>query len=249
MLLVRESVGPKTKFLLIIPTYNEIENITRLIQSVHELIQEQNLNLEILVVDDNSPDGTSQAVKNLDLEFVEVLDRPTKNGLGEAYKDAFDWARMRGFDYVIEMDADFSHQVDDLLKLIQADLSFDLVIGSRWIAGGKVINWPFYRILISRAGNFYAKTLLRLQVKDLTSGFRRISIAALSSMDLSQVESSGYGFQIEVANLFIKSGKSVKEVPITFVERVYGKSKMNASIAIEAFKNVTAQSRKQGSKN
>ena len=239
MLLVKEALGSGTKFLLIIPTYNEIKNITRLIQNVHKLIQAQNLNLEILVVDDNSPDGTSQAVKNLDLEFVEVLDRPAKNGLGEAYKDAFDWARMRGFDYVIEMDADFSHQVDDLLKLIQADLSFDLVIGSRWIAGGKVINWPFYRILISRAGNFYAKTLLRLRVKDLTSGFRRISIAALSSLDLSQVQSSGYGFQVEVANLFIKSGKSVLEVPITFVERTTGKSKMTTSIALEAFLNVT----------
>ena len=236
---MKRPLSSVAKFLLIIPTYNEIENISGLIQSIHKLIKTQNLNLEILVVDDNSPDGTSQAVKNLDLEFVEVLDRPAKNGLGEAYKDAFDLARMRDFDYVIEMDADFSHQVDDLLKLIQADLSFDLVIGSRWIAGGKVINWPFYRILISRAGNFYAKTLLRLQVKDLTSGFRRISIAALSSLDLSKVQSSGYGFQVEVANLFTKSGMSVLEVPITFIERTRGKSKMTTSIALEAFLNVT----------
>ena len=236
------------RFLIIIPTYNEFENITLLINEISNAKAERLLpqNLDVLVVDDSSPDGTSEAVRNLSFDFVYVLDREKKEGLGKAYLEGFSWAIERRYEYVIEMDADFSHRILDLPKLIYANAKIDLVIGSRWIKGGKILNWPFIRIFISKAGNFYARKVLKVSVRDMTSGFRRISVSALKEVDLSSIDSSGYGFQIEMVYLFIKSKKSVSEVPITFIEREIGKSKMNSNIAFEAFLNVTRKAIKNG---
>jgi dolichol-phosphate mannosyltransferase len=189
---------------------------------------------DVLVVDDNSPDGTGMLVSNLNLPWVFLEVRSEKSGLGDAYKHGFRWAIKRNYSFVIEMDADGSHRVADLNRLLFAPNELDLTIGSRWIKGGSVENWPFYRQLLSRAGNLYAKKFLGFQINDSTAGYRRISIRVLELIPLDTVTSRGYGFQIEMAYRISLASRQIREVPITFVERTQGESKMNSRIVFEA---------------
>lgn len=220
--------------LVIMPTYNELGNVEAVVGEVLAL----NPELEVLVVDDNSPDGTASSIREMSLRDprVHLLERSTKAGLGPAYIAGFSWGFERGFEYMVEMDADGSHRPKDLELLLNQEA--DLVIGSRWVEGGKVVNWPFHRELISRIGNWYARKMLGTGIFDMTSGFRVYRSECLKSIDLSKVASQGYSFQVELAYLISKIAK-VSEVPIVFVERLKGKSKMTIKIVIEALFNVT----------
>lgn len=220
--------------LVIMPTYNELGNVEAVVGEVLAL----NPELEVLVVDDNSPDGTASSIREMSLRDprVHLLERSTKAGLGPAYIAGFSWGFERGFEYMVEMDADGSHRPKDLEILLNQEA--DLVIGSRWVEGGKVVNWPFHRELISRIGNWYARKMLGTGIFDMTSGFRVYRSECLKSIDLSKVASQGYSFQVELAYLISKIAK-VSEVPIVFVERLKGKSKMTIKIVIEALFNVT----------
>jgi dolichol-phosphate mannosyltransferase len=191
------------------------------------------------MVDDASPDGTAELANSFEFNWVRLISRKGKLGLGSAYKLGFTEAINKNYKFVYEMDADGSHRVIDLPKLIRVQDSADLVIGSRWVSGGQIVNWPFRRKFISKFGNFYAKSLLDLHVKDATSGFRRLRVEALKTLNFKEVSSRGYSFQIEITCLFQKSGKEIQEVPIVFVERLLGNSKMTTEIAIEAFKLVS----------
>jgi glycosyltransferase involved in cell wall biosynthesis len=215
------------------PTYNEVG----ILESSIEQVLAQGLNLEILVIDDNSPDGTGGLADDLSIKHsqVSVLHRSQKQGLGKAYIAGFDWAIQQGFDFVVQMDADGSHRPSDLEKLTCEARSNRLVIGSRWTPGGKVENWPWFRRVISRAGNFYARKMLDSTVKDMTAGFRCYPTALLKSFPLSTVQAQGYGFQVEMTLLCQERGVDVLEVPIIFVERIRGKSKMTYGIVFEAF--------------
>jgi len=224
------------KYLVVIPTYNEAEAIVETVSQVLEVVPE----LSVLVVDDSSPDGTEAIVKE---SFayqprVHLLLRSQKQGLGLAYLEGFQWAFSEGFDFVVEMDADGSHRASDLASLVEASISADLVIGSRWVRGGEVENWPWFRKLISRIGNRYAKAMLGTEILDMTSGFRVYRAKFLQQLVSEPLSSHGYSFQVELAYLASKAG-SVVEVPITFVERVNGKSKMTLAIVLEALTKVT----------
>lgn len=240
------------KPLIIIPTYNELSNLGRAIAELATLRKSASSNstgnplsstqnLEVLIVDDNSPDGTGQLADALAAKFdwVQVLHRKQKTGLGGAYLAAFEWGLKRDFSHLIEMDADGSHRTEDLPLLLLAATNADLIIGSRWISGGDVLNWPFYRRAISRFGNTYAKFMLRSQIKDLTAGFRVFNADLLRKMDLAGIAAHGYGFQVEMAWRAEKAGAKIIEVPITFVERTVGRSKMTYAIVIEALWLVT----------
>ena len=224
------------KYLVVIPTYNEAEAIVETVSQVLEVVPE----LSVLVVDDSSPDGTEAIVKEsfADQPRVHLLLRSQKQGLGLAYLEGFQWAFSEGFDFVVEMDADGSHRASDLASLVEASISADLVIGSRWVRGGEVENWPWFRKLISRIGNRYAKAVLGTKILDMTSGFRIYRAEFLQQLVAESVSSHGYSFQVELAYLASKAG-SVVEVPITFVERVNGKSKMTLAIVLEALTKVT----------
>ena len=224
------------KYLVVIPTYNEAKTITRTINEVLSI----NADLSILVVDDSSPDGTRAIVQEGfgSEPRVNLLVRNSKQGLGVAYLDGFNWAFSRGFDFIIEMDADGSHRAEDLVKLLSSSLETDLVIGSRWIAGGEVLNWPVIRVLISKVGNRYAKLMLGTNISDMTSGFRVFRAEFLKNLVSEPVSSHGYSFQVELAYRASKLGRVV-EVPISFVERVDGKSKMTLAIVLEALTKVT----------
>jgi dolichol-phosphate mannosyltransferase len=227
-------------YLVIIPTYNEAENLPILLR---ELVQLQP-DFSFLVVDDGSPDGTAAICEKLksDIPKLEVLNRLTKSGLGSAYRDGYKVALVRNFDAVIQIDADGSHQVSDLTKLLEkfeSNKSIDLVIGSRWLKGGSVLNWSKRRELLSRAANIYSKFMLGLNVLDSTAGFRIYKTSAFRKLDLSSIKSEGYCFQIEMTREINRVGGLVSEVPITFVERKYGKSKMSGKIVIEAMLRVT----------
>lgn len=221
------------RILVLMPTYNEVG----ILESSIEQVLAQGLNLEILVIDDNSPDGTGGLADDLSIKHsqVSVLHRSQKQGLGKAYIAGFDWAIQQGFDFVVQMDADGSHRPSDLEKLTCEARSNRLVIGSRWTPGGKVENWPWFRRVISRAGNFYARKMLDSTVKDMTAGFRCYPTALLKSFPLSTVQAQGYGFQVEMTLLCQERGVDVLEVPIIFVERIRGKSKMTYGIVFEAF--------------
>jgi dolichol-phosphate mannosyltransferase len=226
--------------LVIIPTFNEEESIGTLLNHLAAIQMSNSISqFEVLVVDDNSPDKTIEIIKSFDYEWVNLEVRPKKDGLGNAYKFGFNWAFQHGYDYAIEMDADGSHQVDDLVKLLKAEEKIDLVIGSRWVPEGKIVNWPIYRRLISRLGNVYAKKMLGIKINDSTSGFRRLRISKLSRINLDSITSKGYGFQIEITFAFWKNGFLIQEVPISFLEREFGESKMTLGIAAETFWNVT----------
>ena len=224
------------KYLVVIPTYNEAKTITRTINEVLSI----NADLSILVVDDSSPDGTRAIVQEGfgSEPRVNLLVRNSKQGLGVAYLDGFNWAFSRGFDFIIEMDADGSHRAEDLVKLLSSSLQADLVIGSRWVAGGEVLNWPTVRVLISKVGNRYAKLMLGTNILDMTSGFRVFRSEFLKNLVSEPVSSHGYSFQVELAYRASKLGRVV-EVPISFVERVDGKSKMTLAIVLEALTKVT----------
>jgi dolichol-phosphate mannosyltransferase len=220
------------KCLVIIPTYNERENLPNIVPAVLA----QGEHFSVLIVDDNSPDGTGQIADQMAAADprVSVLHRQEKRGLGTAYVAGFEQALARGFDFVFEMDADFSHNPADLPRLLQAAQKSDVVIGSRWVPGGGAQNWSWLRICISRGGSIFARTVLRLPIADLTSGFKCFRHEVLASLNLPAVSSNGYAFQVEVNYLCSRRGYRIAEVPIVFVDRRVGKSKMSSSIVVEA---------------
>ena len=228
-----------TSTLVVIPTYNERENIDPIIDRVRASVPKA----DVLVVDDASPDGTGLRAdeRARNDRRIHVLHRTEKTGLGAAYLDAFDWALNAGFEIIVEMDADGSHPADCLPALISAtrDGGADLAIGSRWVAGGSVINWARSRRLISRAGNAYARLLLGMRVADATAGFRAFRASTLRSIHLENVASHGYCFQIDLTRRVHDRGLSIVEVPIEFREREVGYSKMSAGIVVEAMTRVT----------
>lgn len=223
-----------TPRIVIIPTYNEIENISQIVEAVFELP----LSFHVLIVDDGSPDGTAFAVKKLQQDYPEQLfleERAGKGGLGTAYIHGFKWALARSYDYIFEMDADFSHPVKDLISLFEAcEKGADLSIGSRYKKGINVVNWPLYRILISYGASFYVKIITGMKVHDPTSGFVCYSRKVLEAIPLDRVKFVGYAFQIEMKFRAHIKGFKIDEVPIIFRDRVLGKSKMSSSIVGEA---------------
>ncbi|MFM8842248.1 MAG: polyprenol monophosphomannose synthase [Actinomycetota bacterium] len=232
------------RVLVLVPTYNESESVVKLLDrlaGVRETLTSDGHEVRVLVIDDNSPDGTAELVDGQGLDWVEVLRRPGKSGLGPSYIAGFGWGLERGFDLMVEMDADLSHQPEALPNLIApvATDQADLTIGTRWMPGGKVINWPISRQLISRVGTGYARIALGLELRDVTSGYRVFHQRVLTSIDFDRIESQGYGFQIEMVLRTLEGGYRVKEVPITFVEREGGVSKMSKRIVIEALWKVT----------
>ena len=223
------------KTLVIMPTFNEILNLQESVAS----LRKYHASIDLLIVDDSSPDGTGDLADSLANANTYVLHRKTKDGLGAAYLEAFEWAIARGYEVVVEMDADGSHQASDLEKILNAMPLADLAIGSRWIKGGSVINWPSYRKAISKTGNFYARFMLRTHVKDMTAGYRAFRVDFLNGLDLSGIAARGYAFQVEMALRVIRAGGVVVEVPITFIERTQGASKMTTAIVLEALWLVT----------
>jgi dolichol-phosphate mannosyltransferase len=219
--------------LVVIPTYNEVANLAPLVEQVLA----QDPRLEILVVDDHSPDGTGQLAEALAQQAprLHVLHREAKLGLGTAYITGFKWALERGYDYVFEMDADFSHDPVHLKDFLKAIIDADLVLGSRYL-GGKVtvVNWPMVRLVLSYCANIYARRITGLRIWDLTGGFKCFRRRVLEAIDLSQVRSNGYAFQIEMSVRAWRKGFTLKEIPIVFVDRTEGQSKMNRSIVREA---------------
>ena len=214
------------------PTFNEAGNI----QNAVSRLFENNSNVDLLIVDDSSPDGTGKLADDLATgnKRISVLHRAGKEGLGAAYIAGFRWAFERGYDYLVEMDADGSHRPEDLPKLLAVCENFDLVIGSRYVRGGKTMNWPFYRQWLSRGGNIYARIMLGSKLNDMTAGFRVFNAGFLKNFDLESINARGYSFQIEMAYRTIRSGGRTAEVPITFVEREIGVSKMSTNIVAEA---------------
>lgn len=223
--------------LVVIPTYDEAENIRPIIGRLRSAVPEA----EVLVVDDSSPDGTGAIADELAAAdpHVHVLHRREKNGLGDAYVAGFGWARERDFAVVVEMDADGSHAPEELPRLLAALSTADVVLGSRYVAGGEVRNWPRSRLILSRAGNAYARTALRLPLRDATGGYRAYRRQVLEALPLDAVSSHGYCFQVDLAWQAWLHGFEVVEVPITFVERERGRSKMSRSIVLEALWRVT----------
>jgi len=227
----------RTPVWIVIPTYNEAENIERIVRAAaHELQRIVSREYYILVVDDDSPDGTGRTADELarELAEVEVLHRQAKTGLGHAYLDGFARALAGGAEWVIEMDADFSHDPSYLGDLLAATEEADLVLGSRYVPGGAVRDWGLLRRLISRGGGLYARMILRVDVHDLTGGFKCIRRQVLEAIDLESVRAEGYVFQIELTYRARLAGFAVKEVPIVFRDRTAGSSKMSPRIALEA---------------
>ena len=228
------------KRLLIIPTFNESENIKILVPRIFKYIADT----AVLVVDDGSPDRTAEVVKGLQNNFPELYleQRGKKSGLGSAYRFGFRWGLERDFEELIEMDADMSHRVRDLMKMIEQkelEPSVGLVIGSRWVKGGSTVNWPKRREVLSRAANLYVRFMLGMGVNDSTAGFRIYSSDLLRKIPLETIKSEGYSFQIEMTRAAIRSGARIVEVPITFRERESGVSKMSGAIVREAMTLVT----------
>jgi len=216
--------------LVVIPTYNEIENISDFVSEISKF------NVSVLFVDDNSPDGTGELISKISESNpkIKILNRPSKQGLGSAYRDGFGWGIEKGYEFFIEMDADFSHRFDDLKKIIEVSSNFDLIIGSRYVSGGGSQGWDFKRKLLSSTANSTSRILLRSQVNDMTSGFRCYSKKSLKEIKYHQTQSDGYAFQIEMTLRCVEKKLSIKEVPIIFNERRVGKSKMSKKIIIEA---------------
>ena len=225
------------RVLVCIPTYNEADNVAWIVGRVRTAVPEA----DVLVVDDASPDGTGEVADSLaaaDAQ-VHVLHRTGKEGLGAAYIAAFRWAAEHGYDVAVEMDADGSHQPEELPRLLAALRTADVVLGSRWVAGGEVRNWPTSRRLLSQGGNAYTRIALGLPLRDATGGYRAYRMAVLSALPLGEVASQGYCFQVDLAWQAWRAGFQVVEVPITFVERERGQSKMSRAIVAEALWRVT----------
>jgi len=221
-----------SKSLLIIPTYNEIDNLHRLLPHLLETYAE----LDILVVDDNSPDGTAGFVKSVMAENprVKLIEREGKMGLGTAYVEGFNYMLSNGYDYAFQMDADFSHDPSEIKNFLVSIKDYDLVIGSRYISGVNVVNWPMQRLLLSYFANKYTRFVTGIPVADATGGFKCFRRKVLESIDLSKIKSNGYSFQIEMNYKAWKAGFKIKEIPIIFVDRVKGNSKMSKKIVREA---------------
>jgi len=219
-----------------LPTYNEKENLERMVRALGEH------GVRVLVIDDNSPDGTGEIADRLaaELDYVSVLHRPHKEGLGPAYLAGFKRLLEGDADLILEMDCDFSHDPNDVPRLIAAAADADLVLGSRYVEGGRVGNWGLLRRFISRGGSLYAQVLLGLRVRDLTGGFKCYRRAVLEALPLDEIHSRGYAFQIETTYRAIRRGFRVREVPIAFVDRAEGGSKMTKAIVVEAVWKVPA---------
>ncbi len=228
----RRKYGPLGSTLVIIPTYNEAENIRPIVTRVRESVPDAH----ILVADDNSPDGTGKVADELAVEddHVKVLHRKGKEGLGAAYLAGFRWGIEHGYGVLVEMDADGSHQPEELPRLLTALKGADLVIGSRWVPGGRIVNWPKSREFISRGGSTYSRLLLDVPIRDMTAGYRAFRKETLEGIGMDEVASQGYCFQIDLAWRAIKAGFHVIEVPVTFIERERGESKMSRDIVTEA---------------
>jgi len=231
---ISTSLGP---VLVIIPTYNESENIARIISRTREAVPDAH----ILIADDNSPDGTGKLADEIASadDHVHVMHRLGKEGLGAAYLAGFEWGLNAGYQVLVEMDADGSHQPEQLPELLTALANADLVLGSRWVTGGRVVNWPRSREVLSRGGNLWTRMMLGIPLRDATGGFRAFRRETLLGLGLDNVASAGYCFQVDLAWRALKAGFRVVEVPITFVEREYGASKMSQRIVIEALVRTT----------
>lgn len=224
--------------LVIIPTYNEKENIEKMIRAVFSLQQ----NFDLLIIDDGSPDGTAQLVKNLqqtNSTKLFLLERKGKQGLGTAYILGFKWALERKYEYIFEMDCDFSHSPDDLSRLLNAcENGADVAVGSRYCKGGKIENWPIGRVMMSYFASVYVRLILWINVKDTTAGFKCYKRKVLETINLDKIKFMGYAFQIEMKYAALQKGFKIEEVPITFIDRVEGVSKMSSKIFKEAFLGV-----------
>jgi dolichol-phosphate mannosyltransferase len=224
------------RVLVVIPTYNEVENIRLITERVRRAVPV----VDILVADDNSPDGTGEVADELAAadDRISVLHRPGRAGLGAAYVAGFAVAKERGYDAVVEMDADGSHAPEQLPRLLDALREADVVLGSRYVPGGTVVNWPVHRLILSRGGNLYTRLALGMPLKDATGGYRAYRMPVLDKMEIESVASQGYCFQVDLAWRAYRQGFRVVEVPITFAERERGASKMSSSIVREAFLRV-----------
>ncbi|MFI6478438.1 polyprenol monophosphomannose synthase [Nonomuraea sp. NPDC050663] len=226
------------KVLVIVPTYNERENLPVIVERLRSAVPEADL----LIADDNSPDGTGKIADEFAAtdDHIHVLHREGKQGLGAAYLAGFAWGLEQGYDVLVEIDADGSHQPEELPKLLRAlTEGADLAIGSRWVPGGKVVNWPARREFLSRGANIYTRVMLGMHVRDATAGFRAYRAATLEKIGMADVESQGYCFQIDLTLRTVQQGLRVAEVPITFVERTQGHSKMGRAVVTEALWRVT----------
>lgn len=234
----RDEIDGLGRVVMVIPTYNEAENLPWIVgrlRAAHPAI-------DVLVVDDGSPDGTGAIADELAAadEAVRVVHRTAKEGLGAAYLHGFRVALEAGYDVIGEMDADGSHQPEQLDRLLEALRDADLVIGSRWVPGGAVVNWPLRRELLSRGGNLYVRLLLGVPVRDATAGYRLFRRTTLEKIDLGSVQSTGYVFQTDMVARTLNAGLTVREVPIEFVERIRGDSKMSGAVAAESLRRITA---------
>ena len=220
------------KAIVIIPTYNEKENINSIIDAVLKVQPD----IHILVVDDNSPDGTAEDVrkKMTDNDQIHLIVRPEKDGLGTAYLEGFRYSLDQNFDFIFEMDADFSHNPEDIPRFLEEIKNNDLIIGSRYITGVNVVNWPLSRLILSYGANMYTKIITGLPIKDATGGFKCFRASKLRELNLTEVKTNGYGFQIEINFRMWKAGARIKEIPIIFIDRRSGVSKMNKKIIYEA---------------
>jgi dolichol-phosphate mannosyltransferase len=224
--------GPLGKVLVIIPTYNEADNIRPIVTRLRAAVPDAH----VLVADDDSPDGTGKIADELAAadDLVHVLHRAGKEGLGAAYLAGFAWGLEREYSVLVEMDADGSHQPEELPRLLTALGSADLALGSRWVPGGRVVNWPRSREVLSRGGSLYSRLLLDVPLRDVTGGYRAFRAETLQGLGMREVASQGYCFQIDLARRAVRAGYHVVEVPITFVERERGDSKMSRDIVLEA---------------
>lgn len=220
------------KSIVCIPTYNESENIVRMIESVHTVRPD----IHILIIDDGSPDGTASLVENVMTtdQRVHLIKRAGKQGLGTAYCRGFEYALEQGYEAIYQMDADFSHDPKDLLRFGESVLEHDLIIGSRYVQGVNVINWPMSRLLLSWFANLYTRVITGMPIADATGGYKCIRAEKLSTIDLSRIKSNGYAFQIEMNYRLWRNGARIAELPIVFTDRVVGESKMSKSIIKEA---------------
>jgi dolichol-phosphate mannosyltransferase len=231
-----ESGAATGRVVIVMPTYNERQNLEGMASRIREAIPD----VDLLVVDDNSPDGTGDLADKLaEVDpHVHVMHRLEKAGLGRAYVAGFTWALDRGYDLIVEMDADGSHRPEDLPRLLKAVTQADAVIGSRYVPGGTVVNWPKSREFLSRGANIYNRLMLGVRIKDATGGFRVYKAGTLRKIDLTSIDSAGYCFQIDMTLRVLQAGLVLTEVPITFVERELGASKMSNTVIIEAFTRV-----------